>query len=141
MRLVALCAVALGVSTAFGAPALSGDVSGNSAAMSHGWGFSEQGGADLFRNVCAACHQPNAQGAVGAGSYPSLVADKNLDSADFMMNVLLGGLKGMPPVGDMMSDAQVAEIVNYVRTHFGNSYTNAVSAADVSAARRRTTSP
>ena len=26
----------------------------------------------------------------------------------------------MPPVGDMMSDAQVADVVNYVRTHFGN---------------------
>jgi mono/diheme cytochrome c family protein len=54
-----------------------------------------------------------------------------------MLSVLLGGLKGMPPVGDMMSDAQVADVVNYVRTHFGNSYSEAVSAADVSAARRR----
>ncbi len=28
----------------------------------------------------------------------------------------------MPPVGSMMSDEQVADVVNYVRTHFGNSY-------------------
>ena len=91
----------------------------------------------MFRNVCAACHQVDAEGAVGAGAYPSLVADKNLDSVDFMLSVLLGGLKGMSPVGDMMSDAQVADVVNYVRTHFGNSYSEAVSAADVAAARRR----
>ena len=108
--------------------------------MSHGWEFSEQGGADLFRNVCAGCHQPDAKGAVGAGAYPSLVADEQLASADFMVSVLLGGLKAMPPVGDMMSDAQVADVVNYVRTHFGNSYSDAVSAADISAARRRAAS-
>ncbi|HEY1862568.1 MAG TPA: cytochrome c [Roseiarcus sp.] len=109
--------------------------------MSRGWEFSEQGGADLFRNVCAACHQPDARGAVGAGRYPSLVADKNLDSSDFMLAVLFGGLKGMPPVGGMMSDAQVAEVVNYARTHFGNAYPGSVSAADAAAARRRALRP
>ena len=53
-----------------------------------------------------------------------------------MLSVLLRGLDGMPPVGDMMSDAQVADVINYARTHFGNSYPGAVSASDVSAARR-----
>ena len=137
MRLVALRAIALVVSAAAGAPTLADDGPATSAAMSQGWEFSEQGGADLFRNICAGCHQPDAKGAVGAGSYPSLVADKNLDSADFMLSVLLGGLKGMPPVGDMMSDAQVADVINYVRTHFGNSYSGTLSAVDVAAARQR----
>jgi mono/diheme cytochrome c family protein len=41
----------------------------------------------------------------------------------------------MPPVGALMSDAQVAAVVNYVRTHFGNQYSDAVSADDVKAAR------
>ena len=31
----------------------------------------------------------------------------------------------MPPIGGMMSDAQVADVVNYVRTHFGNAYPDA----------------
>jgi mono/diheme cytochrome c family protein len=137
MRLVAPCAVALVVSASLGAGVLADDVPANSAAMSRGWEFSEQGGANLFQNVCAGCHQPDAQGAVGAGAYPSLVADEELASADFMMSVLLAGLRAMPPVGGMMSDAQVADVINYVRTHFDNSYTDAVSAADVSAARRR----
>jgi mono/diheme cytochrome c family protein len=138
MRLAALCAIALVVSAAVGAsPVAADDASPISAAMSHGWGFSEQGGADLFRNICAGCHQPDAKGAVGAGAYPSLVADAQLASADFITSVLLGGLKAMPPVGDMMSDAQVADVVNYVRTHFGNSYEDALSAEAVSAARRR----
>jgi mono/diheme cytochrome c family protein len=109
--------------------------------MSQGWVFSEQGGADLFRNVCAACHQVDAKGAVGAGAYPPLAEDKNLASTDFVLSVLLGGLRDMPPVGEMMSDAQVADVVNYVRTNFGNAYPGVVTTADVAAARRRAPPP
>jgi mono/diheme cytochrome c family protein len=142
MKAALLRAIALIALSAAGAsPVTADDVSPKRAAMSHGWGFSEQGGADLFRNVCAGCHQPDAKGAVGAGAYPSLVADDELASADFVLSVLLGGLKAMPPVGDMMSDAQVADVANYVRTHFGNAYPDAVSAADVAAARRQAPSP
>jgi mono/diheme cytochrome c family protein len=141
VRHVALRVVTLVVLAAISLPALADDAPANSSAMSHGWEFSEQGGADLFRNVCAACHQPDAGGAVGAGAYPPLAQDKNLVSTDFILAALFGGLKDMPPVGSMMSDAQVADVVNYVRTHFGNAYPDAVSAEDVSAARRRAPAP
>jgi mono/diheme cytochrome c family protein len=134
-----LALTALGGAVA--SPVAADDGTPKGAAMSHGWVFSEHGGADLFRNVCAGCHQPDAKGAVGAGAYPSLVADEHLASAEFVVSVLLGGLKAMPPVGDMMSDAQVADVVNYVRTHFGNTYSGAVSAADVAGARRRAPAP
>jgi mono/diheme cytochrome c family protein len=43
----------------------------------------------------------------------------------------------MPPIGRMMSDQQVADVTNYVRSHFGNRYDDAVSAADIGAARDR----
>ena len=135
MRRAAARVVALVFLARVGAPALADNLSTNGA-MSHGWDFSEQGGAELFRNICAGCHQADAKGAVGAGAYPSLVADENLASANFITSILLGGQKAMPPVGDMMSDAQVAEVVNYVRTHFGNTYSDSVSAADVATARR-----
>jgi mono/diheme cytochrome c family protein len=108
--------------------------------LSSGRGFAEQGGAALYAGVCAACHQPDAKGAIGAAAYPALAADENLASADYMTAVLLNGLRGMPPVGRMMSDEQVADVVNYVRTHFGNSYGEALSAADVAAARAQTKS-
>jgi mono/diheme cytochrome c family protein len=137
MKVAALRFIALIALSAAGAwPVAADEASPKSAAMSRGWGFSEQGGAALFQNVCAGCHQPDAKGAVGAGAYPSLVADDQLASADFVVSALLGGLKAMPPVGDMMSDAQVTDVVNYVRTHFGNAYSDAVSAESVSAARR-----
>jgi mono/diheme cytochrome c family protein len=141
MRLVALLALGFAAAAASASVVVADDAPANSSVMSHGWEFGEQGGADLFRNVCAACHQADAKGAVGAATYPPLAADKKLGSTDFVLVELFGGLRGMPPVGDMMSDAQVANVVNYVRTHFGNSYPDAVSAADVKAVRLRMTSP
>jgi mono/diheme cytochrome c family protein len=36
----------------------------------------------------------------------------------------------------MMNDGQIAAVVNYMRTHFGNDYQDVVTAADVQAARR-----
>ena len=131
---IACALVAAGV---VGAPALADELSSKTAPMSRGWEFAERGGADLFNNVCAACHQANAKGAIGAAAYPPLAANTKLASIDFLLIVLLDGLRGMPPVGSMMSDEQVADVVNYVRTHFGNSYAGAVSAAEVSTARRR----
>ena len=38
--------------------------------------------------------------------------------------------------GDMMNDGQVAAVVNYLRTHFGNNYKDAVTPEDVKQARR-----
>ena len=106
--------------------------------MSHGQLFEEQGGAALFASVCAGCHQPDANGASGAADYPALTKNSNVASADYMERLLLNGQRGMPPVGQMMSDQQIADVINYVRTHFGNAYDDVVSAADVGAARRQT---
>jgi mono/diheme cytochrome c family protein len=107
----------------------------NNPSLSSGWVFNEQGGAALYANVCAACHQPDAMGAVGAGAYPSLARNEKLASAGYLETVLLHGLRGMPAVGRMMSDEQAADVINYVRTHFGNSYDDAISAGDIKAAR------
>jgi mono/diheme cytochrome c family protein len=137
-RFPRLAAAALVAATAIGQSVLADDGSVKSAPMSRGRQFDEQGGADLFANVCAACHQPDAWGAVGAAAYPPLADDKRLASADFILDVLFEGLRGMPPLGGMMSDEQVADVANYVRTHFGNSYADAISPAQASAARRRT---
>ena len=42
----------------------------------------------------------------------------------------------MPAVGRMMSDAQVADVVNYVRSNFGNGFSDALTASDAHDARR-----
>ena len=136
-KCVAYVTFALLAAAALGPPVLADEASLKDAAMSRGWNFDEQGGEQLFGHVCAACHQPDAKGAIGAAAYPPLAADQKLASIDFLLVELLDPPRGMPPLGRMMSDEQVADVVNYVRTHFGNSYADAVSDADVAAARRR----
>jgi mono/diheme cytochrome c family protein len=105
------------------------------ATLSSGRAFAEQGGAAIYANVCAACHQPDAKGAAGAGAYPALAGSTHLASADYVLRVVIRGQREMPSLGGMMSDEQVADVVNYVRSHFGNDYRDRVSAAIVHAAR------
>lgn len=93
--------------------------------------FGEPTGEKIFKRVCAACHMPDAKGAVGAGAYPALAGNKKLAVSGYPAFVVVHGLNGMPPIGGMMSDQQVADVVNYVRTHFGNKYKDSLTAADI----------
>jgi mono/diheme cytochrome c family protein len=104
--------------------------------FSSGYRFVEMTGEELFANVCQGCHMPDAAGATGAGAYPSLAGNSNLEAAGYPIHLVVNGRRGMPPFGDMMTDGQVAAVVNYLRTHFGNSYQDAVTARDVRDARR-----
>jgi mono/diheme cytochrome c family protein len=103
--------------------------------FSPGFRFVEPDGESLYRSVCSACHMMDGKGASGAGAFPSLANDKRLEAAAYPLYVVTNGLHGMPPLGAFMSDGQVAAVVNYVRTHFGNDYQDAVTAADAKAAR------
>ena len=78
----------------------------------------------------------DGKGAVGAGTYPSLAGNKNLEVSGYPLDVVVNGRRGMPPFGGMMSDDQVAAVVNYLRTHFDNNYQDTVTAEDVKIARR-----
>jgi cytochrome c5 len=66
-------------------------------------------------------------GAVGAGAYPALAHNQNLAAAAYPVITVLKGRKAMPPLGSYLSDAQVAAVITYVRTHFGNSYSDPIS--------------
>lgn len=103
--------------------------------LSKGSHFEERDGASLYAHVCAACHQADGRGAIGAGAYPALAQNENLASGGYPVTVLLQGLRAMPPLGRAMSDQQVADVVVYIRTHFGNHYGDAISADDVRSAR------
>jgi mono/diheme cytochrome c family protein len=108
----------------------------NDRTFSSGYKFVEMSGEELFGNVCQGCHMPNALGAAGAGSYPSLAGNRNLESSGYPIYLVVNGRRGMPGFGDMMSDDQIAAVVNYLRTHFGNNYEDKVTSKDVKAARR-----
>ncbi len=97
--------------------------------------YPEQTGEGLYTGVCQGCHMPDAKGAVGAGAYPALAGDKRLAAKAYPILVVLRGQKAMPEFGTGFSDDQVANVVNYVRTHYGNHFTDAVTPDEVKALR------
>jgi mono/diheme cytochrome c family protein len=106
-------------------------------------GIGTASGADIYEHICQACHMAQGQGAVGAGHYPKLAGDPALVSWQYVALTVLNGKNGMPwfgwPSGQVvfgaghLSDAQVADVVNYVRSHFGNKYKGNVTADQVAA--------
>jgi mono/diheme cytochrome c family protein len=104
-------------------------------------------GQQIYEHVCRGCHMPDAGGAVGAGRYPALAKDPALVSRQFMALTILVGRRNMPAFGArhaiafggppaVLSEAQIAAVINYVRSHFGNHYKDQITAAEVSALDR-----
>jgi nicotinate dehydrogenase subunit B len=83
-------------------------------------------GARLYEGACAVCHAVG--GAPLFGSRPSLALNSNLHSAmpDNLIEVILHGITSpassdlgyMPAFKDSLSDAQLAELVAYLRQQF-----------------------
>jgi len=101
-------------------------------------------GRQIYVHICQGCHMPDAQGAVGAGHFPALAKDPALGSRQYMALTILMGKRNMPAFGAkhaigfggpaaVLSEVQIAAVINYVRTHFGNHYTDPITAAEVSA--------
>src|SRR6202171_835805 len=68
-------------------------------ALSTGFRFIENSGEELFANVCRGCHMPDGKGAAGAGTYPSLVANKTLESGGYPVDLVVNGQPAMRPFG------------------------------------------
>jgi len=116
--------------------AQSAGLSASEPAFSAGFVFTEKSGEQLFSNVCRGCHMSDGKGATGAGTYPSLAGNRSLEASGYPIEVVVNGQRGMPPFGSMMSNDQVAAVVNYLRTHFDNDYRDDVTADDVKVIRR-----
>lgn len=99
-------------------------------------GYPFKSGEDTYSHLCQGCHMPDAKGAVGAAmyGYPALAGDPKLASGLYPAMVIVKGQKAMPAFADL-SDDQVADVVNYVRSHFGNKFADQITAAQVKAIR------
>jgi mono/diheme cytochrome c family protein len=117
------------------APAWPAENQSQPSLLSTGFRFSETSGEELFANACQGCHMQDGGGAVGAGNYPALAMDRSLEARAYPVYVVVRGQRAMPAVGSMMNDDQVVAVVNYVRTHFGNQYSDPVTAEEVRRAR------
>ncbi len=91
-----------------------------------------QDGGQLFTLYCAACHGADGNGATG-GAFPPLAGSPWVGGdPDRSVKVVLHGLHGpvdvlgktynleMPPQGAMLPDDQVAAILTFVRSSWGN---------------------
>jgi mono/diheme cytochrome c family protein len=101
-------------------------------------------GQQIYEAICQGCHMSAAQGAVGAAQYPALAKDPTLASRQYMALTLLMGRRNMPAFGAKhaigfggppatLTEEQIAGVINYVRSHFGNHYTDLISSAEVRA--------
>jgi mono/diheme cytochrome c family protein len=111
-------------------------LSGTASAQDYFTGhFTQKSGEAVFKNICQGCHMPDAMGATGAGTYPQLANNPHLVEPGYPVMMVMNGHKAMPSFGNDLDDTQIAHVVNYVRTHFGNHYTDAVTPAFVASAR------
>src|SRR6266481_1067964 len=97
---LAACLLALAVAapaladTAGPAPAAKPSRRGNGAGFFAPFPF--DGGEAIYKGVCQGCHMPDAKGAVGAGAYPALAKNENLETAAYPVSIVLKGQKAMP---------------------------------------------
>ena len=87
-------------------------------------------GQSLYSNYCASCHKDNGKGV--QGSFPSLENSKLVsENKQALIEVALHGkqssadlnenlYEGVMPGFNFLSDQEVADILTYVRTSFGN---------------------
>jgi mono/diheme cytochrome c family protein len=120
-----------------GAPAAAGGAGGATAVN----------GAEVFTR-CAACHQANGMGVPGA--YPPLAGSEwLLGNPEVPIRIVLHGLQGpitvksgsfnsaMTPFADQLSDAEIAAVISYERSSWGNSASK-ITAEQVAAVRAAT---
>lgn len=73
-------------------------------------------GEAAFPHTCAACHGADGGGRIG----PPL--RNNTASVRGLVRVLQFGRGPMPPLGAGMSDREIAAVLSYIRTSWGNDY-------------------
>lgn len=106
-------------------------------------------GQAVYMQVCFACHQPTGMGL--PPMFPALAGSDwvSVKKPDRIIRMVLHGFTGpitingkpftspaplMPAQGSTLSDAQIADVLTYVRSSFGNK-ADAVTADQVSAIR------
>lgn len=89
----------------------------------------------LYEDNCSACHQATGKGIKGA--FPTLVAAPLVTGPSGpLVTTVLNGRAGMPAFKDDLNDADLAAIMTYVRTSWGNK-AKPVTTAEIAAIRAK----
>ncbi len=100
-------------------------------------------GASVYNTNCSSCHQATGEGV--AGAFPPLAGNPTVTgAATKVIHIVKYGLNGaitvkgksyngmMPPWGTTLSNADIAAVISYVRSSWGNA-ASPVTVADVKA--------
>lgn len=109
-------------------------------------------GASVYVDSCAACHKTDGSGY--KRFFPELRGNAVVQAEDptslihiVLSGATLPGVKGapssitMPAFGWRLNDQQVADVVNFIRSSWGNSAKQQVSASDVAKVRKNDAEP
>lgn len=102
------------------------------------------GGEEIYKKYCLTCHQADGSG-VPNMTPPLIETSFVLGEKEKLIHIVLNGLKNvdiddqtynnaMPPLGSVLKDQEIAEVLTYVRNSFGNK-ASAITAAEVKAVR------
>jgi mono/diheme cytochrome c family protein len=97
-------------------------------------------GEKVYKKYCLTCHQADG-GGVPNMAPPLIQTSFVLGNKEKLISIVLNGLKNvdiddetynnpMPPLGTVLKDQQIADVLTYVRNSFGNK-ASAVSVAEV----------
>lgn len=93
-------------------------------------------GEAIYRHVCQGCHMADGRGGTGAGAnIPALANNPHLQSPYYPASIILHGYGAMPWFSSMLDDRQTADVVNYIRNHFGNKYNDVLKPQDITPMR------
>jgi len=104
------------------------------------------GGPKAYQTYCSACHQRDGKGA--PGRFPPLTGtDWVTGDKERLINVVLRGMEGSIKVGDevyngmmpqhgFLSDKEIAEVLTFIRTNFGNE-ASAIDESEVAESREK----
>lgn len=81
-----------------------------------------EAGREHYQAICASCHQPDGRGLPGVAA--ALAGSEwVLGRPDRLIRIVLHGKEGemlMPPMGQQLTDEQIAAILTYIRRAWGN---------------------
>lgn len=88
-------------------------------------------GKEVYEMVCQSCHMADAKGGAGAGVIPALANNPRMAAPAYPIILVQKGKGGMPWFHDSLTPTQVAEVLTYIRTNFGNNYPQPITAEEV----------
>jgi mono/diheme cytochrome c family protein len=80
-------------------------------------------GPTIYAQECMSCHGDQGQ---GSGGVPNLSGNGGVtaDNPDGVIAIVKHGKGSMPAFGDKLSDVEIAAVVSFIRTAWGNEGTS-----------------